>query len=62
MTRDTIVLFFSDNGGQTGQGGRNLPLRGGKRSTFEGGVRVPAVMRWPARLKAGHAVATSCSP
>lgn len=53
MSRDTIVLFFSDNGGNLGQGGNNDPLRGGKRSTFEGGIRVPAVMRWPARLKAG---------
>lgn len=53
MGRDTIVLFFSDNGGNLGQGGNNEPLRGGKRTTFEGGLRVPAVMRWPARLKAG---------
>ena len=53
MARDTIVFFFSDNGGQTGQGGCNLPLRAGKRSTYEGGIRVPAVMRWPGRLKAG---------
>lgn len=53
MTRDTIVFFFSDNGGQTGQGGRNLPLRSGKHSAYEGGIRVPAVMRWPGKLAAG---------
>ena len=53
MTRDTLVLFFSDNGGPTGIGASNDPLRGGKRSAFEGGLRVPAVMRWPARLKPG---------
>ena len=53
MERDTLVLFFSDNGGPTGIGARNQPLRGGKRSTFEGGLRVPAVMRWPGRLPAG---------
>jgi arylsulfatase A-like enzyme len=52
---DTIVLFFSDNGGAayaTG-GADNVPLRGGKGETWEGGIRVVAVMRWPARLEAG---------
>ncbi len=52
---DTIVLFFSDNGGAayaTG-GADNVPLRGGKGDTFEGGIRVVALMRWPARLQAG---------
>ncbi len=53
MTRDTIVLFFSDNGGPTQNGARNGRFRGGKRSCFEGGIRTPAVMRWPARLPAG---------
>jgi arylsulfatase B len=50
---DTIVLFFSDNGGPLGQGATNIPLRGGKESTWEGGIRVPAIMRWPGKLKAG---------
>ena len=52
---DTIVLFFSDNGGAayaTG-GADNVPLRGGKGETFEGGIRVVSVMRWPAALEAG---------
>jgi arylsulfatase A-like enzyme len=50
---ETIVLFFSDNGGPVGAGARNSPLRGQKGTTFEGGTRVPAVLRWPGRLKAG---------
>lgn len=50
---DTIVLIFSDNGGPTNQGARNTPLRGAKASTFEGGIRVPAVIRWPGRIGAG---------
>jgi len=50
---DTIVLFFSDNGGFTKLGGDNKPLRGEKLQTFEGGIRVPAVMRWPGHLRAG---------
>ena len=52
---DTIVLFFSDNGGAayaTG-GADNVPLRGGKGETWEGGIRVVSLLRWPAELGAG---------
>jgi len=49
--RDTIVLFLSDNGG-SGNGG-NAPLRGAKSSLWEGGLRVPFIARWPARIPAG---------
>jgi arylsulfatase B len=55
LAEDTIVLFFSDNGGAayaTG-GADNVPLRGGKGETFEGGIRVVAAMRWPAAIEAG---------
>ena len=52
---DTIVLFFSDNGGAAYSvgGADNAPLRGGKGETFEGGIRVVSVMRWPDQLKGG---------
>ena len=52
---NTIVLFFSDNGGAAYSvgGADNVPLRGGKGETFEGGIRVVAAMRWPAQLRAG---------
>jgi arylsulfatase B len=50
---NTLVLFFSDNGGPVASGATNTPLRAGKATTFEGGIRVPAVMRWPGKLKAG---------
>jgi len=50
---NTLVLFFSDNGGPVGSGATNTPLRAGKGTTFEGGTRVPTVMRFPGRLKAG---------
>lgn len=52
---NTIVLFFSDNGGAayaTG-GADNVPLRGGKGETWEGGIKVVSVMRWPDRIEAG---------
>lgn len=48
---DTIFLFLSDNGG-SGNGG-NAPLKGGKSTMWEGGLRVPFIARWPGRLPAG---------
>ena len=53
IAKDTIVLFCSDNGGPVAQGARNRPLRSGKGSPWEGGVRVPAVLRWPGKVRAG---------
>ena len=50
---NTIVLFLSDNGGFTGFGADNTPLRGGKTETFEGGIRVPTILRWPEVIPAG---------
>jgi arylsulfatase A-like enzyme len=50
---NTLVLFFSDNGGPVASGATNTPLRAGKATTFEGGIRVPALMRWPGHLPAG---------
>ncbi|MCH2142940.1 MAG: sulfatase-like hydrolase/transferase [Phycisphaerales bacterium] len=48
---DTIVIFTSDNGGVSGRAGRpkdrNTPLRSGKSSAYEGGTRVPWIVRWP---------------
>jgi arylsulfatase A len=50
LEENTLVIFTSDNGPHLGQGGNAGPLRGAKGSTFEGGVRVPCVMRWPGKI------------
>lgn len=47
---NTLVIFLSDNGGVVKTGASNSPLRGGKGSIYEGGVRVPFVISWPAQL------------
>ncbi|QDU60363.1 Arylsulfatase [Planctomycetes bacterium Pan216] len=51
VAEDTIVVFFSDNGG--GGGADNAPLRGKKAMMFEGGIRVPCIVRYPRRVPAG---------
>lgn len=52
----TLVIYTSDNGPWMGfddQSGSAAPLRGGKLTTWEGGVRVPCVMWWPGQIPAG---------
>jgi len=54
MTEDTMIVFFSDNGGATNNASDNGPWRGMKGSKWEGGQRVPFVVRWPAVLERGE--------
>jgi arylsulfatase A-like enzyme len=57
---DTLVIFTSDNGGlATAEGSptSNLPLRAGKGYLYEGGIRVPLIVRWPGVVKAGSTTA-----
>ncbi|MGB3409847.1 MAG: sulfatase [Microthrixaceae bacterium] len=53
LTDDTVVVFTSDNGSLGTNGGSNGTLRGNKGSTWEGGMRVPGIVRWPGRIPAG---------
>ncbi|MBI9018233.1 MAG: sulfatase [Phycisphaerae bacterium] len=51
LAENTIVIFTSDNGGI--EKFSNAPLRGGKGCLYEGGIRIPMVVRWPGMVKAG---------
>jgi len=56
LTKDTVVIFMSDNGGLSTSEGHptsNLPLRAGKGWLYEGGIREPMIVRWPGVVKAG---------
>ena len=59
VDENTLVIFTSDNGPWLSYGqhsGVALPLREGKGTALEGGVRVPCIMRWPGSIKAGQVV------
>jgi arylsulfatase A-like enzyme len=51
LADDTLVIFTNDNGGLTEQ--VNRPWRGTKNTTWEGGIRVPCILRWPGKLEPG---------
>ena len=50
IANNTIVVFVSDNGGFDGAADMG-PLRGAKSGTFEGGIRVPMIIRWPGKIR-----------
>ena len=59
VDQQTILIFMSDNGGLSlapPRGGKahtqNLPLKSGKGSVYEGGIRVPMIVKWPGEVKA----------
>ena len=55
LDENTLVIFTSDNGSRArDEGGSNAPLRAHKGTTWEGGQRVPCLMRWPGQIPAGR--------
>jgi arylsulfatase A-like enzyme len=63
LDQNTLVIFMSDNGPVVPPKGPGSagPFSGGKFSCEEGGVRVPAIMRWPARIRPGRVVTEPAS-
>ena len=53
LAKNTVVVFTADNGGSLPHGQNNDPWRGGKQSHYDGGLRVPFIMRWPDQIPAG---------
>lgn len=52
---NTLILFLSDNGGNLSDLASNQPYRDGKQSMYEGGLRIPAFVTWPAKIRRGSA-------
>lgn len=53
LEKDTLIFFFSDNGGPPANGSSNGSLRAYKGTVYEGGIRVPFLLRWPEKIPAG---------
>lgn len=53
LEKNTLVVYSADNGGSIPHAQNNDPWRGGKQDHYDGGLRVPFMMRWPARIQPG---------
>lgn len=53
LDENTLIVFVSDNGGALRFAQSNGSLRGGKQDMYEGGIRVPAIVKWPGMVEAG---------
>ncbi len=58
---ETMIVFTSDNGGQVNVGANNGPLRDGKQSMYEGGLRIPGSIRIPGRTQSGSSTDDVCA-
>lgn len=52
LQKNTLIVFVNDNGGASGNSSSNTPLRGGKGTYWEGGIRVPFIIKWSGKLPA----------
>ncbi|MGM9739960.1 MAG: sulfatase-like hydrolase/transferase [Candidatus Cryptobacteroides sp.] len=66
---NTVIIFYSDNGGYSATGANGLeahthnsPLREGKGSCYEGGIRVPMIVSWPSKIKSGKRISNPVVP
>jgi len=55
---NTLLFFFTDNGGAKTMEANNAPLRGFKHSFYEGGIRTPFIVSWPAQIKGNRTIDT----
>jgi arylsulfatase A-like enzyme len=55
---NTLLFFLTDNGGSKAMSAVNTPLRGAKQQNYEGGIRTPFIVSWPAAFKGGRTIAT----
>jgi arylsulfatase A-like enzyme len=53
LAKNTVVVFSADNGGSLPHAQSNVPWRGGKQDHYDGGLRVPFLVRWPGQVAAG---------
>lgn len=58
LWENTLLVFLTDNGGSKAMHAVNTPLRGFKQQYYEGGIRTPFVVSWPARFKGGRMIDT----
>ena len=58
LWENTLLFFLTDNGGSKAMHADNTPLRGFKQQNYEGGIRTPFVVSWPARFKGGRTLDT----
>jgi arylsulfatase A-like enzyme len=54
LWENTLLFFLTDNGGARAMHANNAPLRGNKQLNYEGGIRTPFVVSWPAQVKGGR--------
>ena len=61
LWENTLLVFLTDNGGSKAMSAANTPLRGAKQQNYEGGIRTPFIVSWPAAFKGGRTLDTPIS-